>query len=407
VAQAVPVILHQANAQDAKELMTGNTGKAGKTGKKSAALTSEAKESKNEVSFASLMNKVKEKLTERGRGMTEGVEQYAHLLTCLKGNAKGILENINIKHLISLLSNFLKGKHLDGKESDMFSALFKKLKNSSGEEKDSLLKRVTLLLVDVLKGNEYASHRAFEQLRQVASKEGRERNTGTGEASKRLIPKLVVIDMRKQVNGKNSAGTEKVANKSNESVKLDAMVQVKGTERGHTDTVLSFSTRNGDSDAEGNGTGLLSRQGQAPFDQQMVKNFRENLSKEMVKHTRIIVREDGAGELRIVLKPESLGNIRMRVNMQNNHIDGRIIVENNSIRNIVESALDNLQHALQQEGFDSISLKVSVGNEHGRKEEEMEKEPEAAKTGAIEEFEKNIPVLLAIDGEYTQVNLVV
>jgi hypothetical protein len=83
------------------------------------------------------------------------------------------------------------------------------------------------------------------------------------------------------------------------------------------------------------------------------------------------------------------------------------IVENNNVRNVVESALDNLRHALQQEGFNSISLKVSVGNEHRRNEDETEREPEVVKTGVIEEFEKNIPVLYVIDADYTQVNLVI
>jgi flagellar hook-length control protein FliK len=410
VAQAVPVMIQPGSGPEAKELIAGNTGKASRAGKNSAALASDAKESKNEVSFNSLMNRVKEKLTGGGTGKAEGEEQYAHLLAYLKSSAKGILHNIGIKQLISLLSNFLKGERLNSRESDIFSGLLKKLKNSHGEEKDVLLKKVALFLNNLVKDDETALLKTFEKLRQVTAKTDSRRNVKIEQSGKRLIPKLVVLDLRKQASGRNGAVTRNAANRSEESVKLDGMIHVKdgkAAERQYTDTVLSFSTRNGGYDADESGPGTPGKQGHLQFDQHMMKSLRENLSKEMVKHTRIIVREDGTGELRIVLKPESLGSIRMRLNMQNNHIDGRIIVENNNVRNVVESALDNLQHALQQEGFNSISLKVSVGNEHRRNGEETEREPEVVKTGAIEEFEKNIPVLYAIDAGYTQVNLVV
>jgi hypothetical protein len=315
VAQAVPVMIQPGNAPETKGLIAGNTGKASRAGKNSAALASDAKESKNEVSFTSLMNKVKEKLTGGGTGTADGEEQYAHLLAYLKDSAKGILHNISIKQLISLLSNFLKGEQLYSKESDIFSGLLKKLKNSHGEEKDVLLKKVTLFLNNLVKVDETALLKAFEKLRQVAAKTETQRNLKREEAGKRLVPKLVVLDLRKQVSGRNEAGAQKAANKNDESVKLDGMIQVKATERPPPDTVLSFSTRNSGYDADETGPGTLAKQNHLQFDQQMMKSLRENLSKEMVKHTRIIVREDGSGELRILLKPESLGSIRMRVNI--------------------------------------------------------------------------------------------
>ena len=80
-----------------------------------------------------------------------------------------------------------------------------------------------------------------------------------------------------------------------------------------------------------------------------------------------------------------------------------LFVENINIKEIFESTLNNLNDALKQEGFDSVSLKVSVGD--GNQQDQQEKSSEYTHSEAVEEFEKNVPVLFDPGVDYSRVNL--
>ena len=89
--------------------------------------------------------------------------------------------------------------------------------------------------------------------------------------------------------------------------------------------------------------------------------LRTFLPGEVVRHTNILVR-DGGGEIRLVLRPESLGSVRINISIENGSLEGRIIVENASVREVIENNLSALRNALRQEGFDDPALDVSVGD---------------------------------------------
>ena len=74
-----------------------------------------------------------------------------------------------------------------------------------------------------------------------------------------------------------------------------------------------------------------------------------------------IVLRDGGGEIRLVLKPESLGSVRLRLNLTDNTIDGKIIVDSPAVKHILERSIPGLTQALSAEGFQTGSLQVSVG----------------------------------------------
>ena len=85
----------------------------------------------------------------------------------------------------------------------------------------------------------------------------------------------------------------------------------------------------------------------SPAGRQAVEKFQEALRNEVVKQSTFVLKDNGGGELRLVLKPESLGRVRINLNMNNNHIAGRIIVENSSVQEMFESNLQNLHEAFK------------------------------------------------------------
>jgi len=100
--------------------------------------------------------------------------------------------------------------------------------------------------------------------------------------------------------------------------------------------------------------------------------LREMAGSELTRAAGIILR-DGGGEIKLTLKPESLGNVRIRMNLVDNAIEGRIIVDNTAVKHVFEGSLNSLMRALTAEGFQTASLQVSVGGQNadtGRQDRE-------------------------------------
>ncbi len=97
--------------------------------------------------------------------------------------------------------------------------------------------------------------------------------------------------------------------------------------------------------------------------------LKQALSAELVKQTRMIIGNGGNGEIHLVLKPESLGNVRVRLNIHDNNLVGKIFVDNNTVKEMVQGSLANLYNAFKQDGFNQAMINVFVGSEKGSPQE--------------------------------------
>jgi len=118
--------------------------------------------------------------------------------------------------------------------------------------------------------------------------------------------------------------------------------------------------------------------------------FRRLFIPEIVQQSRIILKDGGKGEIRLILKPESLGMVRIRINIQDNSIEGRILVENNSVRELFEGNLEHLKNALRSEGFGTAALEVAVGGEKSRRDPTKEEFPSMRREAALDEFDRSM-----------------
>jgi len=128
-------------------------------------------------------------------------------------------------------------------------------------------------------------------------------------------------------------------------------------------------------------TSARETRGQSPVPQTpagaALDRLREMAGSELTRAAGIILR-DGGGELKLTLKPESLGSVRIRMNLVDNSIEGRIIVDNTAVKHIFEGSLDSLMRALTAEGFQTASLQVSVGgqgSDNGRQDKDPATRP--------------------------------
>jgi flagellar hook-length control protein FliK len=102
----------------------------------------------------------------------------------------------------------------------------------------------------------------------------------------------------------------------------------------------------------------------------LLKQMRSGGNSEIIKQAKFILKNKNSGEIRLTLKPERLGNVRIKLNLQDNNIVGRVIVENINIKEVFEHNLESLQRAFREEGFSSASLDVSVGGEQDRRKQD-------------------------------------
>ena len=102
---------------------------------------------------------------------------------------------------------------------------------------------------------------------------------------------------------------------------------------------------------------------------QLMQQLQDHLNSDIVKRSSILVRENGSGEIKLDLKPDTLGQVRIRITMENNHIAGKIFVENSSVKEAFDQNMQQLYRAFKEHGFEDAALNVSVGDQ-GREQQE-------------------------------------
>ncbi len=97
----------------------------------------------------------------------------------------------------------------------------------------------------------------------------------------------------------------------------------------------------------------------------LADRLREVWNGEIVQSARVVLRDGDAGTIRLRLKPESLGNVKIELNLADNNISGRIVVESDAAKSAFERNMSHLSDAFRQGGFDSARLEVAVGGGSG------------------------------------------
>lgn len=103
---------------------------------------------------------------------------------------------------------------------------------------------------------------------------------------------------------------------------------------------------------------------------------------ELVRQAGILLKSHNQGEIRLVLKPETLGSVRIHLNLDNNNLTGKILVESGSVRDTFDQNIEALQRGLRESGFETARLEVGVGGEQRRSNSHEERrEPQIAGAG--------------------------
>jgi flagellar hook-length control protein FliK len=105
---------------------------------------------------------------------------------------------------------------------------------------------------------------------------------------------------------------------------------------------------------------------QLSFRETLARELHENLNGDIVRHASVILKNGGEGLIRLSLRPEHLGNVKIRLEMSENKVVGRIVVESGEALRAFEQELHSLEQAFRDSGFEGATLEMSVSSDGGR-----------------------------------------
>ncbi|MEX2443555.1 MAG: flagellar hook-length control protein FliK [Alkalispirochaeta sp.] len=143
--------------------------------------------------------------------------------------------------------------------------------------------------------------------------------------------------------------------------------------------------------------------------QTLARRLNGELGDSIVRQAKVMLQDANNAELRLVVRPPELGRIRIRLQMENGHIAGRILVDNGSVREVVEQNLASLQRAFEEAGLEMGDLEVSTGDarddaEH--KDQDQNGSAERTVTSGAESFGRSIETISEYEPGRHRINLV-
>lgn len=184
-------------------------------------------------------------------------------------------------------------------------------------------------------------------------------------------PEIELVDLRSKRGELRSRGGEQ-SSEPNLSSPGEAKTGGVGFEAGLRQELLVIETA-----ADGNESSGLQRTSVADSKAaaELSRALKNGGNGEILKKAQFLLKDNDQGEIRLILKPEKLGEVRIRLNLNEKHIAGRIIVENSSVREAFQENMDLLAKTFREHGFQTDGLEVSVGGrqagEGGRRQREQ------------------------------------
>jgi len=98
------------------------------------------------------------------------------------------------------------------------------------------------------------------------------------------------------------------------------------------------------------------------FSAVLAERLKDSWNGEIVQSAHIVLKDGDSGTIRLRMRPESLGGVKIELNLADNSISGKIVVESDEAKSAFERNMAELQDAFKRGGFESAKLEVSVGS---------------------------------------------
>lgn len=132
---------------------------------------------------------------------------------------------------------------------------------------------------------------------------------------------------------------------------------------------------------------------QAPVTRLLSQQLKNQTNQDIAKNINFVMKDNNQGEIKLILKPEALGQVKIHLDLNENNIVGRIVVENNSVRQAFNDNLSALSEALKEQGFDNASLDVSVGGRDGEKQQQQGERNQPYYSERLRQWDDGVPTV--------------
>lgn len=90
----------------------------------------------------------------------------------------------------------------------------------------------------------------------------------------------------------------------------------------------------------------------------------KDIISQIVKKASVNIKENKS-EMVIQLKPEALGKIKIKLSVSDGELAGKVIVESNEVKKIIQNNMNDLSQALKENGIELGSLNIELGQGFG------------------------------------------
>ncbi len=134
----------------------------------------------------------------------------------------------------------------------------------------------------------------------------------------------------------------------------------KSSDSSGADLVLHL--KDGASDASSEKSGQSGTAQKGAFADALARELRETYNGDIVKQASVVLKDGGDGLLRLSLRPESLGSVKIKLELTDNKIAGRILVETDEALKAFGKELRSLEQAFVDGGFDGASIELALSS---------------------------------------------
>ena len=145
------------------------------------------------------------------------------------------------------------------------------------------------------------------------------------------------------------------------------------TAKNGTDLVLTLREGSGESRADASDSSRSASGQKTSFADALSRELRETYNGDIVQRASVVLKDGGDGLIRLSLRPESLGSVKIKLELADNKIAGKILVETEEALKAFGKELRSLEQAFIDGGFDGASLELALssgdsGTGSGRKD---------------------------------------
>ena len=265
------------------------------------------------------------------------------------------VENLDLTKVSDIKELNVKNPKIDSKiieKGDLFS-IIEDLKNGTkeNEEKDILNDAFPFLNFENQIGeNKSTENQIVLENDLIAEIQNPEQNNG----------KISVIDMRTEQVAEQLANPEDSAVTKEGAKKSDFVKTVEYDSNGNATISLSLK---GENQAIDNGVVQTSNQ---DFSSMLSREIASSAN-DLVKTGSIILKDNNAGTINLILNPEELGSVKIKLEISDNQITGKILVASKEAYDAFNQNLNLLKNAFIDSGFSAggFDLAFTGSNQQG------------------------------------------